>query len=814
MSTEVSKAPCSVQQAAGIATRWDGPGWPSFVVGQDHIFATREVLAAPTADQLELDPARAPWQAMRDASLAMLSDAALMAGCATFEVRYVVTPSENGPSRIRMFLTAKAYGRFSTAADAAVEAACQKLPIGFQTGLPADGPTFGQFGGQFDELIVELRCDEELTQPQWAYIPADFYYVLNDRPGDGSGWAGFWRSLVTASRPATVSLLFQQSDLHWDERNVLGSLLTDLSRFSEPRTEYDLWNRPDVYPACMNAKLALASWSQRLDRLQRPLLSRLAVRADVSTAVSIATGLATAIASSQKAGVTTAPMYYETPENPSDIRQANFGFDWLEIVPWGGHGIWSDDLAPMSLRRLPYLFGLNDAASVAVLPVPDSQGVAGMPAARRVVTRRSEVCTDEVSAAASVLLGSALHHGAPAGPVALPLTAINRHVLVVGQPGSGKTTTVMSLLARLWREHRVPFLVIESVKAEYRSLLGAEGFEDLQIITLGNERVAPLRLNPLQPPPGVTGEIYQSAVLATLKLALPLGVPLPQILSTALALTYQGAGWSDETTIEDGIEPPTLRDLRRQFGVASDRLDYKGDGRDVRPAFQARLDSLLSGYMGKMLDTVRSTDFESLLRVPTIIELREVRDVEERSLLAALVLDRVRESATRQGSGGTLRHVTVVEEAHRLLAQANTSVGSTEAGDVTRAETIRAFCEAIGELLALGEGFILSSQSPGALAKAAVANVGARIIHRMESADDRRAVLDDMDASPQLRAIAARLTRAEALTRWSDKDEPEVVKVDAAAAVDTQRKVEAVVVAAHMAAHHEGVQSLLPYRLC
>lgn len=814
MSVETSKPSCAVQQASGFATRWDGPGWPGFANGQDHTFATREVLAAPTAHQLELDPSRAPWQAMRDASMAMLSDAALMAGCAAFEIRYVVTPVGSGPSRIRMFLTAKAYGRFSTAAEAAVEAACQKLPIGFQTGPPVAGPTFGQSGGQFDELIVELRCDEELTQPQWQYIPADFYYVLNDQPGDGSGWAGFWRSLVSASQPATVSLLFQQAELSWEERNVLGSLLTDLSRFSEPRTEYDLWNRPEVFPACMNAKLALASWSQRLDRLQRPLLSRLAVRADVSTAVTIATGLATAIASSQRADVGAAPMYYETPANPSDIRQANFGFDWLEMVPWGGHGIWSDDLAPTSLRRLPYLFGLQDAATLAVLPVPDVQGVAGMPRARMISAHREELTAGDTASSDGIFLGFALHHGTPSSPITLPLSAINRHLLIVGEPGSGKTTTVLSCLAQLWRSHRVPFLVIESVKTEYRSLLPADGFDELQVITLGNERIAPLRLNPLEPPPGVPSELHQSAALAALKLALPLGVPLPQLLSTALDLTFQAAGWRDETTIEDGIAPPTLRDLRRHFDVAFRLLGHRGQGRDIGPAFQARIDSLLRGYMGKMLDTQYSVGIEAMLNQPTIVEMNDIQDADERSLVAALILSRVRAFAKRRGSSATLRHVTVIEEAHRLLAKANLGRTSPDSGDNTRADSVAAFCEAIGEMRSVGEGFILSSQSPEALASAAVANTGTRIVHRMESSKDRDSVLDDMDASPQLRQIAARLTVGEAVTRWPARDEGEVVLVTPAPGVDSHKICANEVVAKRMAVYAAGVRTSLPYRLC
>ena len=141
------------------------------------------------------------------------------------------------------------------------------------------------------------------------------------------------------TEPVTVSLLFQQTDLHWDERNVLGSIVTDLAQLSQQRTDYDILNNPIVYPACMNAKQALQCWDKRIEQLHRPLLVRLAVRSDVVTAVTIATALATAVGTASGTSGTH-PMYYEAPLTPADVRQANFSFDWLEILPWGGHAIW------------------------------------------------------------------------------------------------------------------------------------------------------------------------------------------------------------------------------------------------------------------------------------------------------------------------------------------------------------------------------------------------------------------------------------------------------------------------------------------
>jgi DNA helicase HerA-like ATPase len=803
-----------LELAVGHAVQWHEPGWPKFEHDQPHAYATREIIAAPGSGELQLGSSDlAPWQAMRGVSLAMLADAALMVGCAAFEVRYVVTPSGSGSGRVQMFITAKTRNWHQGPAQASVAAACEKLPVGFTWATPERAVGFGGEAPE-GQIVVELRRDEEVTVPQWDYIPAEFYYMVHDDPGDGSGWPGFWRTLIHAAEPVTVSLLFQQTELHWDERNVLGGVVTDLAVLSQQRTEYDIMNNPVVYPACMNAKQALQCWERRIEQLHRPLLVRMAIRSGVSTAVSIATALATAVGAAT--GTTgTHPMYYEPPMTPADVRQANFSFDWLEILPWGGHGIWQEKEAPHSLRRLPYLFGLNEAASVLVLPVPDEQGVAGMPRSRRVVSHREEVGTTDTDSGSSVHLGSSLHEGATGSAIRLPLAAINRHALVVGAPGSGKTTTLMTLLVRLWREHHIPFVVLESVKSEYRSLLGTPGLDELMVITLGNESVSPLRLNPLAPPTGVRCEVHQSSVMASLKMALPLFPPQPQILAKALARTYDRAGWDDDTTINDGIAPPTLRDLLTHYRLVFNEIGYQGEAKNIGLAFQIRLESLLEGSRGKLLDTVQSSDFDSLLSKPAIVEMNDIQDADEKAVLAAFVLDRIRAGAKSRGStGGELRHVTVIEEAHRLLAKAHAGNGDAVSGDQAKADAVRAFCEAIAELRSLGEGFILSSQSPSALADAAVANTGTRILHRLESSADRKIMLDDLDASDQVREVAARLRKGEAVARWPQRDEVEIIKVEVDGDIDSGRQVSNEAVAEHMRDYRRQVTHLLPYLLC
>jgi hypothetical protein len=415
----------------------------------------------------------------------------------------------------------------------------------------------------------------------------------------------------------------------------------------------------------------------------------------------------------------------------------------------------------------------------------------------------------------SIQLGYSMHHGEFGGVVNLPLSAINRHALVVGAPGSGKTTTVLTILFQLWKDHKVPFMVIESVKAEYRSLLGMSGLDELLVITLGNEGLSPLRLNPLEPPPGVRCEVHVGAVMASLKMALPLFPPQPQILAKALSRTYYRAGWMDNTTISDGIAPPTLRDLLVHYREVFAEIGYEGEARNIGLGFQTRLESLLQGSRGRLLDTVRSSDFTYLLNRPVIFELNDIQDPDEKAMIAAFILDRIRAGAiNRGGSSGQLKHVTVIEEAHRLLSKSNLGGTGGFSGDQTRADSVRAFCEAIAELRSFGEGFILSSQTPSVLADAAIANAGTRILHRTESAMDRKIMLDDLDADEEVRNASSRLRQGEALARWPERDEVEVLKVVPAAEINSARIVSNEMVFERASEYRRQISRILPYQLC
>ena len=129
---------------------------------------------------------------------------------------------------------------------AAAEAACAALPAGFARAEPVGGPTFGDTGNSLP--VLELRRREEVTFPQWDYIPAEFYYAVSGEAGDGSGWPAFWRALAESTSELSVSILLKSTDLHPVQADTIGGLITDLNVLGEERVEYDAFGNQSAVP--------------------------------------------------------------------------------------------------------------------------------------------------------------------------------------------------------------------------------------------------------------------------------------------------------------------------------------------------------------------------------------------------------------------------------------------------------------------------------------------------------------------------------------------------------------------------------------
>ena len=339
---------------------------------------------------------------------------------------------------------------------------------------------------------------------------------------------------------------------------------------------------------------------------------------------------------------------------------------------------------------------------------------------------------------------------------------LTKHLAVFGLTGSGKTNTVHHLLKQLWKNERTPFLVIEPAKAEYRALASMDEFrDDLLVISAGIDRTAacPLRFNPFDFEPGMDTDANRVHVLthidrlkATFNASFPMYASMPYILEEAILEVYRERGWdlgrSENRYVDVYNEDfrdylPTLRDLYWKVSEVVCRKGYFQEQQmNIEAALKARLSSLLVGAKGTMLETPRSIPSRDLFERPVVIELENLGDDEEKAFLMGLIVSRLyewRKATFSNDFSKQLRHVLVIEEAHRLLANVPDTSANMEASN-PKGKAVSSFVDMLSEIRAYGEGVVVVDQLPSRVSPNIVKGTGAKIVHRLLAVDDRENV--------------------------------------------------------------------------
>lgn len=393
---------------------------------------------------------------------------------------------------------------------------------------------------------------------------------------------------------------------------------------------------------------------------------------------------------------------------------------------------------------------------------------------------------------------------------------LNRHGLVAGLTGSGKTNTIRHLLHEL-AGAGTPFLVIEPAKREYRGLLGAAGMADLRVLTPGDERQSPLRLNPFEVPEGTPVGEHLDLLRAVFAASFGMWTPLPQVLDRCLVEVYTDQGWdltSDRNArLDDPAQRnatfPILGDLLAKIRHVTPQLGYEQRVTDnIDAALTTRLASLQRGGRGRLFDTRRSFPITTLLDAPTVIELEGMTDDDDKAFFMALLLVRLVEHRRYQGPASGLKHLLVVEEAHRLLAASAAGRTATEQAD-PRGKAVESFTHLLSEVRAYGQGVLLADQVPGRLAPDAVKNTSLKIAHRIVAADDQQALAAAMGMDRDQAAALTALPVGRAAVFSDGDDAPVLVQVPLGP--DTGRIPDDATLAGAMAdwRHEHGLEELL-----
>ena len=423
---------------------------------------------------------------------------------------------------------------------------------------------------------------------------------------------------------------------------------------------------------------------------------------------------------------------------------------------------------------------------LAALARPPESEIPGV----RLALRPDFDVTPELPSAQGILLGDILDRNLmPAGPLVLPLDSLNRHVFVCGATGAGKSQTVRALLEAA-TEQSIPWLVVEPAKAEYGLMASRLPAAEVIRISPGEPDAIAAGLNPLEPATDQAGRRFPLQTHADLVRALFIASfrseePFPQVLSAALGRAYADAGWDlalGEPMKHAQATYPTLTDLQRAAERVVTDIGYSQRVTDdVLGFIRVRLASLRQGTTGLFLEGGHPLDFGMLLRKNVVLQIEDVGDDADKAFLMGAVLIRLAEHlrlsrrTASQGEGTGLKHLTVVEEAHRLLRRAGAA--DAPGGGGTAAHAVEMFADLLAEIRAYGEGLIIAEQIPSKLTPDAIKNTAVKIVHRLPAADDREAVGATMNATPSQSRYLVTLTPGQAAVFSDGMDFPILVKI-------------------------------------
>ena len=363
----------------------------------------------------------------------------------------------------------------------------------------------------------------------------------------------------------------------------------------------------------------------------------------------------------------------------------------------------------------------------------------------------------------------------------------NRHCLVVGLTGSGKTNTLKSLICELTMGSSRPLMVIEPAKKEYWELYKL-GYSDLQVYSVG--AVGPhshkFCINPFERASfkdeygnvrTVPIQTHIDFVYAAFKASFIMYTPMPYVLERALYKIYEDCGWDihNDTNINGTDVYPTIEELYFAIPEIVDEMGYDTRMRnDLIGSLQARVNSMRLGTKGDTLNVTRSFPMDRLLNGNVVIELEDIGDDDVKAFIISLLLVNLLEYR-RQHRDYQLevRHLMLIEEAHRLLK--NVQSGSGENAD-PRGAAVEFFCNLLAELRSKGQGFIIADQIPSKLAPDLIKNTNLKIVHRTVAAEERMLIGGAMHMTDEQIDSLASLRQGVAAVYSEGDNRPKLVK--------------------------------------
>ena len=333
--------------------------------------------------------------------------------------------------------------------------------------------------------------------------------------------------------------------------------------------------------------------------------------------------------------------------------------------------------------------------------------------------------------------------------ISIDISLLKKHAFVCGVPGAGKTNTMLHLCYLLWNTCKVPFLVMEPAKKEYRALAKTD-IDELLIFSPSSGSKLPLAINPFEFPIGMSLSEHIQNLMDVFEGAFPLSPPLPALLDRAIEGIYEDHGW-DTDDINDGKsrDYPTMSELYNRLSYQLEITDYDGEVRgNMKSALEMRIGGLLRRDLGNVFDVRYSTLApEKLIKYPIIIEMESMGRGPSNfmTLMLCTLIREVLRVDPNADAKKPVRHVIFIEEAHNLIAPSTGETGGDNADPKIAATNY--IVQMLAEVRALREGIVIADQLPTAMAPEVLKNTTLKIVHHLTSGDDRSLIGSTMSAS-------------------------------------------------------------------
>lgn len=423
------------------------------------------------------------------------------------------------------------------------------------------------------------------------------------------------------------------------------------------------------------------------------------------------------------------------------------------------------EITPRHFMRMVHMISAAEVMTFFHAPIDDGD-ITGFSVNRIRMSR--ETFARGVIDENSIQLGKLMGTGSNTVPFGAPLKGFTRHALVVGMPGTGKTTFSVNLLLQFYKRG-IPFLAIEPTKSEYRAMIDA--VPDLQVFTPGKNSIVPFVINPFLPPDGIALETFKPSLISAFKAAFSMPSPLDILFANAIDACYVKHGWRGYSKKGDpGTQLFGLHEFVLTFREIIRSSSYSAESKgNMESAGVFRLLNLVV-QNGNIYDTENSVPLHDLLRKPTIIELNAIDNQEQKALIMALLLiNIILYTKHNQAGDGNLKNILLIDEAHVLLGGGTqTQEGAAEAG----ASTVRALQNMIVEIRSYGTGIIIADQSPQKVTKEIVGNTDVKIMFQLVQVEDKHIIAASSNMSEDDEEQLSRLNTGEAYAYFRGLVEP------------------------------------------